>query len=293
MLWLPAIKLPLEIVNLQSKVTTMEASVGEVGRIIQKMVRRSRQSARDDSAIGRRAQEQGLQPADQDWPAPAVWACSCWCSSAWPSLNSARAKSAASTRWPTGLGLNIVGSLPPMPHGVRRPNLAGAAPENRLWQNQLNEAVDAIRTMLLHSSRSENLRVIMITSASGGRRQNVAGHPVGGQPGSSLAQNLADRRRLAQAGGSQSLRCAPGPRFQRIACVMKSPLADAIKPTSLGRLWLMPAGQFDSHACRRWPKTTCGPSSINSSSSMISSSSMPARFCRWRMPWCWASTSTA
>lgn len=58
------------------------------------------------------------------------------------------------------LGIRLVGSLPAL-HGR-------AAPSDRAWQSVLIDSVDATRTMLLHASRMESIRVVMVTSALAG-----------------------------------------------------------------------------------------------------------------------------
>jgi capsular exopolysaccharide synthesis family protein len=59
-----------------------------------------------------------------------------------------------------GLGMNLVGVLPALPgRSQRKLNRGGD------WEHLLMESVDATRTMLLHASRTEKLRVLMVTSA--------------------------------------------------------------------------------------------------------------------------------
>jgi capsular exopolysaccharide synthesis family protein len=65
----------------------------------------------------------------------------------------------------TGLGLKLVGALPALPgRTLHRSNASGSLPSRR-WQSLLVESIDATRTMLLHASRAEAVRVVMITSA--------------------------------------------------------------------------------------------------------------------------------
>lgn len=80
-----------------------------------------------------------------------------------------------------GLGMDIVGTLPALPSARdRRTNAAS-------WENLLMESVDATRTMLLHASRTEQIQVVMITSALKGEgKTSLASH---------LATSLARARR--------------------------------------------------------------------------------------------------
>ena len=73
-----------------------------------------------------------------------------------------------------GLGLNLLGTLPPLPIQVRQIGV-GAAPEH----GAMVEAVDGVRTRLLHAARDGSVRVLMIASA------------VGGEGKTSLASQLA------------------------------------------------------------------------------------------------------
>jgi capsular exopolysaccharide synthesis family protein len=146
-----------------------------------------------------------------------------------------------------GLGLPLVGTLPALPARARRPLPSGAEGKDLLWQSVMNEAVDAIRTLILHAARSETLQVVMVTSASGGEgKTSVASH---------LAASLARawRKTLLVDGDLRNpaahhlfdLPLEPG-----LSEVLRGEvtLADAIRPTPLSRLWLMPAGNCDSHA---------------------------------------------
>jgi capsular exopolysaccharide synthesis family protein len=146
-----------------------------------------------------------------------------------------------------GLGLRLLGALPPMPDRVRR-QLGGANGKADLhWHNQLNESIDVTRTLLLHDSQNGNLQVLLVTSAAEGEGKT------------SLASHLAAS--LARAGRKTLL----------VDCDLRKPAAhklfdlplepgfsemlrgeaqvgDVIKPTRLSRLWLVPAGLCDSHA---------------------------------------------
>jgi capsular exopolysaccharide synthesis family protein len=75
-----------------------------------------------------------------------------------------------------GLGLNLLGTLPQMPEQAR--NIVAAAnaaspPE----QDMLTEAVDSVRTQLLHLAYHERRKVVMVTSAVAGEgKTSLAGH---------------------------------------------------------------------------------------------------------------------
>lgn len=144
-----------------------------------------------------------------------------------------------------GLGLTLVGTIPTLPKQVRLP--VANANANPFWQNQLMESVDTIRTMLLHSARNNNTRVIMVTSASGGEGKTS----LASQLAASLAR--AWKKTLLIDGDLRS------PEAHKLFEVAQDPglsevlrgevqAGDAVKSTPLSRLWVMPAGHWDSHA---------------------------------------------
>jgi polysaccharide biosynthesis transport protein len=142
-----------------------------------------------------------------------------------------------------GLGLRLVGALPALPNGQLR--LAGTA-EQRL-QSLLVESVDATRTMILHASRIEAIRIVMITSA------------VKGEGKTSLSCHLATS--LARAGRRTllvdcDLRC---PTVHRLFDLPLEPglsellrgeaeIDDVIWPTHAAGLDLISAGRCDALA---------------------------------------------
>jgi capsular exopolysaccharide synthesis family protein len=141
-----------------------------------------------------------------------------------------------------GLGLHVVGSLPQVRQAARQtPSQVAAV------QAQLQEAVDGVRTMLLHAARTEPLRVIMVTSATGGEGKTS----VATQLAASLAR--AWRKTLLIDGDLRN------PAAHRVFEVLREPglcevlrsevaVDDAIRPAPVSRLWILPAGQWDAHA---------------------------------------------
>jgi succinoglycan biosynthesis transport protein ExoP len=146
-----------------------------------------------------------------------------------------------------GLRLPLVGTLPALPAGARQP-LSGPVPRRlQQVQERLTEAVDALRTLLLHAARADDLQVVMVSSADAGEgKTSVASH---------LAASLARawRKTLLIDGdlrhpaihGLFNLPAEPG-----LCEVLRGEvgLADAVRPTAVSRLWVMPAGHWDSHA---------------------------------------------
>jgi capsular exopolysaccharide synthesis family protein len=146
-----------------------------------------------------------------------------------------------------GLGLNVLGSLPALPPRLRRPAAGGAAPRDLRLQNQMTEAVDAVRTLLLHQSRAGALQVVMVTSPGGGEGKTS----LASQLAASLAR--AWRKTLLVDGDLRS------PAAHKLFDVPLEPglsevlrdevkIGDVVRPTPLSRLWMVPAGNWDSHA---------------------------------------------
>ena len=143
-----------------------------------------------------------------------------------------------------GLGIRIVGSLPVLPKPTRRRRGEAASLAERREQGLLVESVDATRTMLLHASRAESVRVVMVTSA------------VKGEGKTSLACHLAAS--LARAGHKTLLvdcdmRC---PAAHRLFAVTPLPgvceylrgdctIEDATRATAAVGLDVIPAGKYD------------------------------------------------
>jgi capsular exopolysaccharide synthesis family protein len=148
-----------------------------------------------------------------------------------------------------GLGMHLVGTLPKLPARMRRP-LAGSSSSGspgNYWQSIITESVDAIRTQLLHAARADAVHVIMVTSASCGEGKTSLASQLAASLARSWRKTLlvdADLRNPA-AHKLFDLQLEPG--FSEVLRGDVA-LADAVKPTALSRLWLMPAGNWDAHA---------------------------------------------
>jgi capsular exopolysaccharide synthesis family protein len=146
-----------------------------------------------------------------------------------------------------GLGMNLVGTLPLLPPQVSRAVNGEAAPSDAHWQNVMAESVDVIRTVLLHSARTESLRVVMVTSAESGEgKTSLASH---------LAASLARAWRktllidgdLRSPAAHQQFDLPLEPGFSELLRG-DAEVDDVVRPTAVSRLWVMPAGKWDSHA---------------------------------------------
>ncbi|MDB5349293.1 MAG: yveL 1 [Planctomycetota bacterium] len=139
-----------------------------------------------------------------------------------------------------GLGIRLIGSLPAIP----RRSLGRPA---HIWRSIMIESIDSARTMLLHASRSENLRVVMITSAMKGEgKTSLACH---------LATSLARSGRrtllldcdLRNPSTHRVLDACPRPGLCE-ALRGELPLANVVQSTAVSGLSLIAAGFCDSAA---------------------------------------------
>ena len=146
-----------------------------------------------------------------------------------------------------GLGVALLGTLPAIPARARHVLPEKGSKRDLQKYTLFTESVDAIRTLLLHTAQTDALRVIMITSANGGEgKTSLAGH---------LAASLARawRKTLLVDGDLRN------PGAHRLFDVQAEPglsevlrgeaeLEDVVRPTPISRLWIVPAGQWDTHA---------------------------------------------
>lgn len=138
------------------------------------------------------------------------------------------------------LGMRIIGTVPVFPNRASLKSAAEAGGAN--WRFALNESINSTRTMLLHTARSQSMQVVMVTSATQGEGKT------------SLSSQLATSMATA------------GMRTLIVDCDLRNPSihklfdlglsagvseiltqdadpTDAIQPTSIPNLWVIPAGQ--------------------------------------------------
>lgn len=138
------------------------------------------------------------------------------------------------------LGIRVIGTIPAFPS--KQSLKSGDASQSQNWRFVLNESVNSARTMLLHTAKTQNMQVLMVTSAMQGEGKT------------SLASQLATS--MATAGlrtlildcdlrnpSMHKLFDAPlTPGCSEILC-QEIDVSDAVQPTSVPNLWLIPAGQ--------------------------------------------------
>ncbi|MCU0703971.1 MAG: polysaccharide biosynthesis tyrosine autokinase [Fimbriiglobus sp.] len=138
------------------------------------------------------------------------------------------------------LGMRVIGTIPAFPS--RAALRSGEAGANQNWRFILNESVNSTRTMLLHTARTQQMQVLLVTSAMQGEGKT------------SLSSQLATS--MATAGlRTLILDCdLRNPSMQKLFDVPVAPgcaeillqeidISDAIQQTSVPNLWIIPAGQ--------------------------------------------------
>jgi capsular exopolysaccharide synthesis family protein len=139
-----------------------------------------------------------------------------------------------------GLGLKVVGAIPAL--SARTKAEAGAESHN-----QLHEAVDAVRTVLLHQARTEALHVIMITSANSGEGKTTLATQLAASLSRAWKRTLVIDGDLRHPGAHTLFEV---PQEPGLAEVLRGEVeaTDAIRATAFSRLWVLPAGNGDAHA---------------------------------------------
>jgi capsular exopolysaccharide synthesis family protein len=148
-----------------------------------------------------------------------------------------------------GLGIRLVGSLPPLPPSSRRGKAVGNRTRDRdqKWKNLLVESVDATRTMLVHATRPESLRVVMITSANVAEgKTSLSGHLVTSLARSGWRTLLID----CDLRRPSSHRLCDLPLEPGFCDYLRGELdlADIVKDTVIDNLWMITAGVCDEAA---------------------------------------------
>ena len=138
------------------------------------------------------------------------------------------------------LGMRVIGTIPAFPSKAAL--TSGDAAQDQSWRFVLNESVNSCRTMILHAAKTQSLQVLMVTSATQGEGKT------------SLASQLATSMAAA---GLRTLLLDCDLRNPSLHKLFDSPVSpgcsevlmqevdasDAVQPTTVPNLWLIPAGQ--------------------------------------------------
>jgi capsular exopolysaccharide synthesis family protein len=145
------------------------------------------------------------------------------------------------------VGVGILGTLPAIPARARNVLAHRNRKRDAHKYMQLAESVDAIRTLLLHVAQTDALRVIMVTSANGGEGKTSLACHLAASLARAWRRTLLIDADLRNPAAHRQFDIQPEPGLSEVLRG-EAELDDAIRPTSISRLWLLPAGEWDSHA---------------------------------------------
>jgi capsular exopolysaccharide synthesis family protein len=147
-----------------------------------------------------------------------------------------------------GLGIRLVGTLPPLPNRTRRLLAGPDASRDPSWHARLVESIDNTRTNLLYAASSAVApRAVMVTSAVGGEgKTSLACHLATSIARTGWKTLLIDGD-LRRPAGHQLLNLPLAPGFSELVRG-EVDLDDVIRPTFVGCLWMIPAGLCDDRA---------------------------------------------
>ena len=138
------------------------------------------------------------------------------------------------------LGIRVIGTIPAFPSKASL--RSGDAAQSQNWRFILNESVNSARTMLLHAAKTQDMQVLMVSSAMQGEGKTS----LASQLATSMA--TAGLRTLILDGDLRNpsmhkLFDAPlTPGCSEILC-QEIDVSEAVQPTAVANLWLIPAGQ--------------------------------------------------
>jgi polysaccharide biosynthesis transport protein len=145
-----------------------------------------------------------------------------------------------------GLGLKVLGTIPAMPARGKKAR-ANDATAQAQWLGQLQESVDAIRTVLLHQARSESLHVIMVTSANSGEGKTTLATQLAASLSRAWKRTLVIDADLRHPAAHVLFDTPQEPGLAEVLRGEVEP-TDAIRATAYSRLWVLPGGNGDAHA---------------------------------------------
>ncbi|HTU19670.1 MAG TPA: polysaccharide biosynthesis tyrosine autokinase [Gemmataceae bacterium] len=139
-----------------------------------------------------------------------------------------------------GLGLSVLGNIPRKRMGrtLRREDLNCAG--------RIGEAVDALRTVLLHDA-GNGPRVLLISSAVGGEGKSTLAALLAASLARAWRKTLLLDADLRKPEAHQLFQTPLEPGLSEVLRG-EAEAADVIHPTEVSRLWMVPAGRWDTHA---------------------------------------------
>lgn len=132
----------------------------------------------------------------------------------------------------TELGMRVLGTVPRFPHEAGDAN----------WRFALNESITSVRTLLLHAARARSMQVVMITSATQGEGKTSLASQLGTSMATAGMRALIVDCDLRNPSIHKLFDLGVQPGVSEVLC-QEADVADAIQPTAVPNLWVIPAGQ--------------------------------------------------
>jgi capsular exopolysaccharide synthesis family protein len=141
-----------------------------------------------------------------------------------------------------GLGIRVVGAVPNLPHLEH--HLVGSSGESDLEGHPVLESIDALRTVLLREAGGDSGRVVLVTSAVAGEGKTTLASHLAGSLARAGRKTLLIDGDLRRPAVHQLFELTMQPGFSEVL-LAEVEADDAIQPTSIDGLSVMPAGQWD------------------------------------------------
>jgi polysaccharide biosynthesis transport protein len=141
------------------------------------------------------------------------------------------------------LGIRVLGTIPAFPSKASLKNEDTATSQN--WRFMLNESVNAARTMLLHTAKSQNMQVLMVTSAMQGEGKTSLSSQLATSMASVGLRTLILDGDLRNPSMHTLFDTALSPGFAEVLC-QEIDVSDVVQPTSVPNLWIVPAGLWSN-----------------------------------------------
>ena len=138
------------------------------------------------------------------------------------------------------LGMRIIGTVPAFPNRASLKIAAEVGGAN--WRFALNESINSTRTMLLHTARSQSMQVVMVTSATQGEGKTSITSQLATSMATAGMRTLIVDCDLRNPSIHKLFDIGMSPGVSEILLQEVDP-SDAIQPTSVPNLWVIPAGQ--------------------------------------------------
>ena len=140
----------------------------------------------------------------------------------------------------TELGMRIIGTVPAFPNRASLKAAAEAGGAN--WRFALNEAINSTRTMLLHAARNQSMQVVMVTSATQGEGKTSIASQLGTSMATAGMRTLIVDCDLRNPSIHKLFELTVSPGVSEVL-IQDADVSDAIQPTAVPNLWVIPAGQ--------------------------------------------------